>query len=100
VALPWALALARRRGLVWLERRVWMVYAALPATPPNQVEREMLEMLFPGGPAPALTARAQQGLLHLHQTGCLPRRCGECPVPVSPELDANLLADAGDAPSP
>jgi hypothetical protein len=79
VALPWALAVAQRRALSWLTARIAAVYAALPASPLNQVEREMVAQLG-GLPGLKLDARRQQGLLHLHHAGCLPRRCEGCPV--------------------
>lgn len=80
--LPGILALAREGGDTQLEEAVRYRYAHLAATGPNQITRHMRRTI--GVPSrPALTAAAEQGLLHLYHGWCRERRCWECPLPAA-----------------
>jgi hypothetical protein len=65
--LPFLHAYASARRDPELARRSIAVYQGLPKLDDNEVTREMRRRLFPEKDAPKLTARRQQGLVHLYK---------------------------------
>ncbi|MCS7050606.1 MAG: DUF2851 family protein, partial [Thermomicrobium sp.] len=80
VVVPFAIALAEWTDEEPWREAAWRVWQRLPAGRGNRIVRSTLEQVC--GPAGfrLRSARAEQGVLHLYRWGCLPRRCGECPV--------------------
>jgi len=56
------------------------LWHTLPSGRGNAITRATLEQICGANQLTIRTARAEQGLLHLYQTGCRPRRCHECPI--------------------
>jgi hypothetical protein len=56
------------------------IWTALPAGQGNAVIKRMVAQVCGDHPQRVRSARAEQGLLHLHATGCRAMRCFECPV--------------------
>jgi hypothetical protein len=52
----------------------------LPAGRGNAVIARMVDQICAEHPVRVVSARAEQGLLHLQQTGCNAMRCFECPI--------------------
>lgn len=78
--LPFALALAEQTGDRELGEAASRAVASLPAGEPNEITRRALRQVAGEARIAGLGARGQQGLIHLDQTLCRPRRCYECPV--------------------
>ena len=57
-----------------------LAWERLPAAEPNEVTRRAQRQIAGAARLPGLSARGQQGLLHLDSTLCAPRRCYECPI--------------------
>jgi hypothetical protein len=57
--------------------RAW---ESLPAAEPNEITRRAMRQVAGDARLPGLGARGQQGLIHLDQTLCAPRRCFQCPI--------------------
>jgi hypothetical protein len=80
VLVPFALALSEQVGDVALGEGAMSIWDALPPSAYNRQSRAA-QLQITGGPAIRnLGERGVQGLIHLHRTGCLPRRCFECPI--------------------
>lgn len=78
--LPFALALAEQNGDPALLDGAALVWERLPAAASNAVTRRATGQVAGDERLPGLGARGQQGLIHLDQTLCAPRRCRECPI--------------------
>jgi hypothetical protein len=78
--LPFTLALAEQTGDQPLGERAARQLEMLPGGEPNDVTRRALRQVAGDARIPHLGARGQQGLIHLDQTLCRPRRCYECPI--------------------
>lgn len=82
VILPFALAYGEETGRDDLIQSASALWETLPAGSGNALTRRTAEQIC--GPArsklPIGTARAEQGLLHIYQTGCRVMRCYECPI--------------------
>lgn len=78
--LPFALALAEQTGDHALGEIASRHLELLPAGEPNDVTRRALRQVAGDVRLPKLGARGHQGLIHLDQTLCGPRRCYECPI--------------------
>ncbi|HLI52037.1 MAG TPA: DUF2851 family protein [Thermomicrobiaceae bacterium] len=82
VVIPFALAYGEEAGQDDLTLAAGALWETLPAGSGNSLTRRTAEQIC--GPAPNLlrvgTARAEQGLLHIYQTGCRVMRCYECPI--------------------
>jgi hypothetical protein len=80
VLIPFALALAEHNRDADLAESAMSAWDALPPSAHNRQTRAA-QLQITGGPALRnLGERGMQGLIHLHRTRCLPRRCFECPV--------------------
>jgi hypothetical protein len=66
------------------------VWERLAGAGENQVTRRAFAQVTGGGRLTGLGARGQQGLIHLDQALCAPRRCFECPI-----ARAVLASEAG-----
>ena len=78
--LPWLAAVAGRYSVPWLERRSWEAYAAHPPLQQNWITKYLARKALGSAEAAGLSARHQQGLIHIHRTYCIERRCGQCPL--------------------
>lgn len=82
VVIPFALAYGEDAGQDELTLAASALWETLPAGSGNTLTRRTAEQIC--GPAPDTlrsgTARAEQGLLHIYQTGCRVMRCYECPI--------------------
>lgn len=78
--IPFALALAEQTGDQVLSEQAALAWERLPPGESNEVTRRALQQVAGAARLTKLTARAQQGLIHLDSTLCSPRRCYECPV--------------------
>lgn len=80
VVVPFAVALSHATGDRSLEERAIDAWDRLPPAETNSKVREARRQVAGDAPLTGLGARGQQGLIHLHDTLCGPRRCYECPV--------------------
>ena len=78
--LPFALALAEQTGDHALTDGAAAVWERLSGPATNDVTRRALRQVAGDARLTGLGARGSQGLIHLDQTLCAPRRCRECPV--------------------
>ena len=78
--LPFALALAQQSGDTALLDGAAMVWERLAGPASNAVTRRAMGQVAGDERLSGLGARGQQGLIHLDQTLCAPRRCRECPI--------------------
>jgi len=78
--IPFALALAEHTGDRDLTDRAATAWETLPAAEANEVPRRAIAQVAGSSRLTKLTARPQQGLIHLDATFCSPRRCFECPI--------------------
>ena len=79
--LPFALALASTIGDDQLATRAGAVFAAVPRLAENAITRRLLPQIDAAGQLRrSLTARRQQGLIHLWRTSCEQRLCETCPI--------------------
>lgn len=78
--LPFALALAQQTSDPVLLDGAALVWEQLAGPAGNAVTRRALGQVAGEERLPGLGARGQQGLIHLDQTLCAPRRCRECPI--------------------
>ena len=78
--LPFALALAQQTSDPVLLDGAALVWERLAGPAGNAVTRRALAQVAGAERLAGLGARGQQGLIHLDQTLCAPRRCRECPV--------------------
>ena len=76
VALPFAVAWARRVGDAALERDGLALYAGLPGLASNAITREMTRQL--GMARQPVGACAQQGLQHIWARWCQRKLCAGC----------------------
>ena len=80
--VPFILALAQQNGDHDLHDAGAALWDMLAAADPNEVTRRAQRQVAGKVRLPGLGARGQQGLIHLDQTLCGPRRCFECPIGV------------------
>ncbi len=80
VLIPFALGYAEWIADDRLREAAAQLWQELPAGRGNQLVRATLEQVCGPTPIRLRSARAEQGLLHLHHRGCRERRCWECPV--------------------
>ena len=80
VLVPFGLAYGDNTGATDLVDRAMELWSRMPAGRGNAVIGRMVDQICGGRPIPVRSARAEQGLLHLHQTGCTAMRCFECPI--------------------
>lgn len=78
--VPFALALSEQTGDHALGEAAAHLWERLPAAESNEVTRRALRQVAGEVRLPGLGTRGQQGLIHLDQTLCRPRRCFECPI--------------------
>ena len=78
--LPFALALAQQSGDTVLLDGAALVWERLAGPAGNAVTRRAAGQVAGEERLTGLGARGQQGLIHLDQTLCAPRRCRECPI--------------------
>lgn len=78
--IPFALALAEHAGDHELGDAASQLWESIPAAESNNVTRRALKQVAGASRLTGLGARGQQGLIHLDQTLCAPRRCFECPI--------------------
>ena len=95
VVVPFAVALSHATGDLDLEERAIAAWDRLPPAESNAKVRAARQQVAGDAPLTGLGARGQQGLIHLHDTLCGPRRCYECPVAAwvmseEPSLPASL----------
>jgi len=86
--VPLALAIAEHSGDTALGDAAANLWERLPAADANEVTRRAQRQVAGESRLTGLGARGQQGLIHLDQTLCQPRRCFECPV-------GQLVAEGG-----
>ncbi|MFN3337475.1 MAG: DUF2851 family protein, partial [Thermomicrobium sp.] len=92
VIIPFALGYADWIADDRLREAAAQLWLELPAGRGNHLVRATLEQICGPSPFRLRSARAEQGLLHLHYRGCRERRCWECPV-------AHLVLSRGSSPS-
>ena len=80
VLIPYALALAEQTGDSELADGAMATWDLLKASGHNQQTRAAQLQITGGPPLRKLGERGMQGLIQLHRTRCLPRRCFECPI--------------------
>jgi hypothetical protein len=80
VLVPCALAYGDLTEQADMTERATDLWAALPAGQGNAVIKRMVAQVCGDHQQRVRSARAEQGLLHLHATGCRAMRCFECPV--------------------
>ena len=78
--IPFALALAEQSADPALGEAAAAAWERLPAADANEVTRRAQRQVAGESRLGGLGARGQQGLIHLDQTLCRPRRCFECPI--------------------
>ena len=78
--LPFALALAQQTSDPVLLDGAALVWERLAGPASNAVTRRAIGQVAGDERLSGLGARGQQGLIHLDQTLCAPRRCRECPI--------------------
>ena len=87
--LPFALAYAEHTGDAALLDAAARAWERLPAAAPNEVTRRAGRQVAGDARLGAVGARGQQGLIHLDQSLCAPRRCFECPIAHAVLADAS-----------
>ncbi len=80
VVIPFALALAEHVNDRELSDAAATAWERLRAAETNHITRRAHRQICGDQRLPALGFRGQQGLIHLDQTLCAPRRCFECPI--------------------
>lgn len=80
IALPFALAWAEANSQAKLAEQALWLYRIYPRSGGNEITRSLTRLLGSKASALADSARRQQGLLHLDQTFCRPRKCDICPL--------------------
>jgi len=80
VVVPFMLAYAEWTEDMALAERAAQLWAELPAGRGNALIQATLEQVCGPRPLRLRSARAEQGVLHLHWWGCRQRRCYECPI--------------------
>lgn len=80
--VPFTLALAEQTGDLDLHDAGAALWDSLGAADSNEVTKRAQRQVAGKDRLPGLGARGQQGLIHLDQTLCGPRRCFECPIGV------------------
>jgi hypothetical protein len=80
VVVPFGLAYGDSVEQAALVDRSMELWSLMPAGRGNSVVKRMVDQICGAHPVGVATARAEQGLLHLHRTGCSVMRCFECPI--------------------
>jgi len=80
VLVPFGFALASQTGDADLAESTARVWESLPGAESNDRTRRAVRQITGDVGMKRLGARLQQGLIHLDQTLCIPRRCYECPI--------------------
>jgi hypothetical protein len=78
--IPFALALAEQTNDAALLDAASAAWEKLPPADANEVTRRAQRQVAGEVRLGSLGARGQQGLIHLDQAFCAPRRCFECPI--------------------
>ena len=90
--LPFALALAEHTGDHALTDGAAAVWERLSGPATNDITRRALRQVAGDARLTNLGARGLQGLIHLDQTLCAPRRCRECPIAHAAAADEAVSA--------
>lgn len=80
VVIPFGLAYGDSVEQLELTDRTMALWRMASAGRGNAVVRRMVDQICGTHPVKVTSARAEQGLLHLHRTGCSVMRCYECPI--------------------
>jgi hypothetical protein len=80
VAIPFALALAEHTQDLDLSAAASGAWERLASAESNVITRRAQRQVAGRARLTAIGFRGQQGLIHLDQTLCSPRRCYECPI--------------------
>jgi hypothetical protein len=78
--IPFALALAEQSSDSALLDAASAVWEKLPPAEPNEITRRAQRQVAGEARLGLIGSRGQQGLIHLDQAFCAPRRCFECPI--------------------
>lgn len=90
--LPFALAVAEHTGDHALTDGAAAIWDRLSGPATNDVTRRALRQVAGDARLMSLGARGLQGLIHLDQTLCAPRRCRECPIAHAAAADETISA--------
>jgi hypothetical protein len=80
VLIPFGFALASQTGDAELAESTARIWESLPGAESNERTRRAVRQITGDIGMKRIGARLQQGLIHLDQTLCGPRRCYECPI--------------------
>jgi uncharacterized protein DUF2851 len=80
VLVPFGFVLASQTGDADLAESTARVWESLPGAESNERTRRAVRQITGDVGMKRLGARLQQGLIHLDQSLCGPRRCYECPI--------------------
>ena len=80
VVVPFGLAYADATDQQNLLDHSTELWAGIPSGRGNALVERMVDQICGSHPLRISSARAEQGLLHLHHTGCVHMRCFECPI--------------------
>jgi hypothetical protein len=80
VVIPFALAYSDLAGQPVIEERAAELWQTLPAGRGNAITKATQEQICGSDAVPPGSARAEQGLIHIHRNGCQKMRCYECPI--------------------
>jgi hypothetical protein len=80
VLIPFAMAYGGEADQPEVLDRAAGVWAELPAGRGNAVVRQTQEQICGDEDVQIGSARAEQGLIHIHRSGCRQMRCFECPI--------------------
>lgn len=94
VVLPFARAAGNCTADGELSSRALTVFRNVPNLGSNAVTRRLLDQIDPAKTLRRhLTARRQQGMLHLWRTSCAHRLCGFCPIAGAAAGDPPVVSD-------
>ena len=80
VVVPFGIAYADGTDQPDLLDRATELWSSLPSGRGNALIERMVDQICGTHPQRISSARAEQGLLHLHHSGCVQMRCFECPI--------------------
>ena len=80
VLVPFVLAYGELTEQTDMMERAADLWMEMPVGQGNAIIRRMVAQICGDHPQRIRSARAEQGLLHLHATGCRAMRCFQCPV--------------------
>ena len=88
VLIPFGFAVASQSADSDLAERTARLWESLPAAESNERTRRAIRQVTGDVGLKRFGARVHQGLIHLDQTLCAPRRCYECPIAATVVHDA------------